>query len=793
MAMMRPNKRIVAALSKHHPTVAPSIISHVASIPEMTLERAERFLFPHDYDALCADILPPYTGPAGLKDLEAAAEHLAYAIRNGESIGISGDYDVDGNCSTALMVRFLHASGVEPSRIHVHIPNRKREGYGVNRDAVAAMADASPPVTTLITLDNGTLAHAPIEAAHQRGISTIIIDHHPNSKGQSLPKGALVVNPKRYDEPFKNNAHGVGDLAAVGVTWLVCKRAAEILARKNDVSVADYYTQHHLPTPDPRQWLGLVALATQADVVNVQGPLNRALLKEGLTVIRRGEDPWIANLIQASGFDKPLSAFTETDISFKLGPIINAPGRLGQSVAWAFLSPSGATTLPSSPPTDPLDSLIQSAVEENKSLYHAISAEQARITTLSADQAQTGKKRVERNPQHDRKMAEILKRPEVPIIPDHRHDIDPRHYALMLLSNEANERRKLVEAAVMRQARPQAVQWLKDNPESHTLTLWSDHWHEGVIGIVAGRIKEEFGLPTIVASVDPETGIAKASARSIKVAGYPVDIGEAFRSMCAPDHVLKVHERELAKHADNPKECERLQSVFDQQFLMRKAGGHPMAAGASFAASNLPRIRAHLEQTLAPACAAARKHQHGTLAGVLDFSSSPRAGTTPMDRLQHYASEQDSARPFGEGAPKPRIGLCGLTIDNFQRMGNGRHLTFTLRHATLFGTSTMLRACAFHAAGSALEQILLDAAAAAHWSKDHTPLILLTGTIEHSAPEHADSPAVIFYLEDILAIPKSATPTRESNTWQLAKALGCSPYELSGVFNDTAHKKASHR
>ena len=117
-----------------------------------------------------------------LKDLEKAATRIADAIEQGEEVGLSGDYDCDGNSSVALLRRLLLQSGVPEARIHTHVPNRVSDGYGVNRNAVEAMDGKQ--VSLLITLDNGTLAYEPIRTAAARGMDTVVIDHHPNSADQ---------------------------------------------------------------------------------------------------------------------------------------------------------------------------------------------------------------------------------------------------------------------------------------------------------------------------------------------------------------------------------------------------------------------------------------------------------------------------------------------------------------------------------------------------------------------------------------------------------------------------------
>lgn len=704
LSVLRPNRklalRVAGALKEHGIIADPLAVAYTVGLPGATFGTVLRYLNPHSYAELTETVLPRYNT---LKDFEAAADRLADAVVSCEPIGISGDYDCDGNCSTALMIRFLQESEVPPDHIHVHIPNRENEGYGVNRDAVQEMADKNPPVKLLVTVDNGTLAHKPLEAAHAKGMDTIVIDHHPNSAGHALPKG-LVVNPRRADEiaAIKADVDGVGDLAAAGVTWLICRRAAQMLFERGHYKGAP---------PDPRNWLGLVATATQADVVNIASPLNRALVKEGLNVINEGKDPYISALARVAQVQGDVS---ETDISFNLGPIINAPGRLGQSVAWAFLAPPNATSTP-------MEEFIQSADAQTSELHAGLKAQYDHLKA---------QRFAETNALHDKAMASKLRyspRQSDDVLRKAEEEekkasftIDPKQYALMVLAREANNLRKLIEAAVTREARPQARRILEKNPDTSVLMLHGEGWHEGVVGIVAGRMKEEFNLPTIVASVLPpnEHGevLCKASARSIKVEGHPVDIGQAIRDISPEDGIVK------------------------NNTLMRKGGGHPMAAGCTFDYANLEAVRTNLDTALKPQLSPAKAAQKTMLAGTIDMSKDHAAA---IATLQTMVKGQQYLRPFGEGSRPPMIGLYGCTITPPQIMGrSSKHLQSSI--ATKNG---VIAITAFHAVGTRLEKSLRDAA-----QQPGGSMHMLIGTLE--MPKASDDNAMpTFQLQDILTLP----------------------------------------
>lgn len=686
LVLQPPNRMREALLKRGFPGVDNDIVDVLSRMPGITHGRAKALLNLHSYDALQATILPRYEA---LNDFEAAAERLAKAVMKNETIGISGDYDCDGNCSVALMLRFLHASGVARERVHVHIPNREVEGYGVNRNAVQAMDGKH--VSLLIALDNGTLAREPLGEAKRVGIDALVIDHHPNSLDHALPEGALVVNPRRADEALQNDKEGVADLAAVGMTWLMCRRTVQKLQEQG------FYDKVHLPLPDPRAWLGLVATATIGDVVSMAAPLNRALVAEGLRVIHEGRDPYLTALAQTAQIDAQM--LNEEHIAFSLAPIINAPGRLGQSIAWAFLSSEDASS------TD--TSRLLGDAQAQQDILRAAAAEQKiqlrRIRFL------------DENREQDRALDAAMQAPKI----DSRTSnivggVTSTQQALMAISRQSNELRKTVEASVMRQARPMAQSWLKAHPDANILMLWGDHWHEGVIGIVAGRLKEEFGLPTLVASHDPQSGLCKASARSIRVAGHPVDIGQAVRDMAEKDGLLK------------------------------KGGGHPMAAGMTFEYTKRDAVRARVEEKIGPASRAAREAQMQPLAFCFDARNADI-----FAHARHWAQAQERMRPFGEGFVKPRIGLNGFEVQHIRRSRDGRHIFFTLRRPLLLAEAVNhesksyenIHCQAFHAAGTDVETMLRQA------SLSPAPFVL-SGVLSLNDKEQGE-PSLIFQLEDI--------------------------------------------
>lgn len=246
--------------------------------------------------------------PSRFRDMDAAADRLASAIIAGESVAVFGDYDVDGATSSALLSRFFAALG-KPLR--VYIPDRLKEGYGPNAPALRRLAGEG--VKVVVTVDCGTLAFAALEDAASAGLDVLVVDHHLAEP--RLPRAIAVVNPNRLDE-----TPGFGQLAAVGVAFLLIVATNRML-RERGFFVTDRIE------PDLRNWLDLVALGTVCDVVPLTG-LNRALVAQGLKVLRARGNAGLAALADIAGVSEPPGAY---HLGFLLGPRVNAGGRVGEA------------------------------------------------------------------------------------------------------------------------------------------------------------------------------------------------------------------------------------------------------------------------------------------------------------------------------------------------------------------------------------------------------------------------------------------------------------------------------
>ena len=278
----------------------PEVIARLLAGRGIGVDEVSRFLNP---------TLKAYMpAPEAVADLEEGANRLARAVMARDSIGIIGDYDVDGMSSTALMVRFLRAAGTEPK---VHLPDRLSEGYGPSRAAVEALAGAG--VNLLLTLDCGVTAHDPLGHAAGLGLETVIVDHH--KVGAELPEAAAIINPNRQDD-----LSGLGHLCAGGLTFLLAAVASRALRK------AGWWTPSRTE-PDLLASLDLVALATVCDVVPLTG-LNRAYVAQGLKVMAGRRHAGLAALGDVARLKRRPDVYA---LGFLLGPRLNAAGRLGKA------------------------------------------------------------------------------------------------------------------------------------------------------------------------------------------------------------------------------------------------------------------------------------------------------------------------------------------------------------------------------------------------------------------------------------------------------------------------------
>jgi single-stranded-DNA-specific exonuclease len=269
-----------------------------------------------DGDAAAAFLQPALAGlndPFLLRNLEAAATRLRQAIAQREQIVVLGDYDVDGVSSTALLVMILRRFGLNPRFV---VPRRSEDGYGLSRSAIDRALEGGKP-KLFIALDCGTNSH--IETAYLRtqGIDVIVIDHH-RSKEQPLDQ-CLLINPHVHSCAV-NSDGAWRNLCTVGLVFKLCHGLLKQLRADNHPVAFRIKLRDHLD---------LVALGTVADLVPLVGE-NRIMARHGLRILQETQRPGLRALMEIAGV-KPSQGITPTDISFRLGPRINASGRLADA------------------------------------------------------------------------------------------------------------------------------------------------------------------------------------------------------------------------------------------------------------------------------------------------------------------------------------------------------------------------------------------------------------------------------------------------------------------------------
>ncbi|MGH7997295.1 MAG: single-stranded-DNA-specific exonuclease RecJ [Opitutaceae bacterium] len=251
--------------------------------------------------------------PFVLRNLAEAVERLRSAIGRRESVVVLGDYDVDGVTSTALFVSVLRRFGVEPRFV---VPRRSEDGYGLSRSAIDRALEGGRP-GLFVALDCGTNSQEEVDYLHGLGVDVIVIDHH-RSKTGALER-CLLINPHVHPSEAGTD-DGVRHLCTVGLVFKLMHGLLKRM-RRDDHPVA-----YSLKL---REHLDLVALGTVADLVPLTGE-NRILAHHGLRIMQETRRPGLRALMEVAGV-KPGQPILPVDISYRLGPRINASGRLADA------------------------------------------------------------------------------------------------------------------------------------------------------------------------------------------------------------------------------------------------------------------------------------------------------------------------------------------------------------------------------------------------------------------------------------------------------------------------------
>ncbi len=264
-----------------------------------------------DPDSAAQFLGAPLSGlhePERLPGMPAAVERLYTAIQQKKRICVYGDYDVDGVSGTAILLTTLRLLGAE---VEFYVPHRIEEGYGLNSEALAGIAESGTNV--VVTVDCGIASIAEADEARRLNLELIVTDHHePKDR---LPDAAVLVHPRLPGD------YPCGDLCGAGVAFKLAWALAKKASGSDKVG------------PRLRECLldglALAALGTVADVVPLRGE-NRILVRHGLIRLKQSPPTGLKALLAAAKLqDKP--ALTSTDIAFSLAPRLNAAGRLGSA------------------------------------------------------------------------------------------------------------------------------------------------------------------------------------------------------------------------------------------------------------------------------------------------------------------------------------------------------------------------------------------------------------------------------------------------------------------------------
>ena len=241
--------------------------------------------------------------PFLMKDMDKAIERIDRAVAKQEKIMVYGDYDVDGTTAVALVYSFLKELG---ANVSFYIPDRYDEGYGISYQGINYAKGHN--ISLIIALDCGIKANEKIDYANDRSIDVIICDHH--LPDETLPKAVAVLDPKRADCNYPFN-----DLSGCGVGFKMLQA---------------YCLKHNIPLEQLYPYLDLVVVSIAADLVSITGE-NRILAHFGLKQLNTKPRKGLQSMIKLAGLEKHHIAID--DIVFKIGPRINAAGRMESGTA----------------------------------------------------------------------------------------------------------------------------------------------------------------------------------------------------------------------------------------------------------------------------------------------------------------------------------------------------------------------------------------------------------------------------------------------------------------------------
>ena len=388
-----------------------------------------------EYRRYVAPCIGDLHDPGTIHGIGEACERIERAVRDRETILIYGDYDVDGVTSIVLLQTVLRALGADAAHV---VPHRLVDGYGLKTSVIDRVL-TERDVRLIITVDCGITSVDPVRQAIERGIDVIVTDHH--LPPELLPAAAAVLNPKQpgCEYPFK-------ELAGVGVAFKLC---CELLRRSGKkMAIASL--------------LKIAAIGTVADVAPLIGE-NRTIAWLGLAGLADPRNPGLRALIRRLGMlGRPLRA---VDVGFKIGPRINAAGRL-------------------------------SSAETAIDLFAATSEEAAWTLCAELDRLNAERQEIER---------------EV------REEAEGMVAGLRGCSVAGSDS----------SSNPGTEQ--PSNQRPRVFVLAGSNWHKGVLGLTAGRIAQRYHRPTLAIGIEGELAVGSGrSIPTINLHEQLASVAELF-------------------------------------------------------------------------------------------------------------------------------------------------------------------------------------------------------------------------------------------------------------------------
>ena len=463
--------------------------------------------------------LNDFYNPREMYGMDGAVQLMKSSIVNNEKILIVGDYDVDGVISTYILYTAIKKCG---GNVSFHIPDRIKEGYGINESIIRKASDEN--IDIIITCDNGIAAIEQVNLAKELGLKVIITDHHDvpfveenGERKYVVPNADFVLNPKQEQCEYKFDK-----ICGAGVAY----KFVECLYNEFDINKEELY-----------DLLQYTAIATVCDVVDLVSE-NRIIVKEGLRRINNTNNIGLKALFNETGLEgKEITVYS---LGFVIGPSINASGRLEQA-EWA------------------LKMLLSNNETEAKEL------------------------------------AEKL--------------------------NDLNKERQ----ELTKEGLEEAIEIIEKNnmTKDKVLVVYLEDVHESIAGIIAGRVREKYNLPTIILTKAHDG--AKGSGRSI----------EEYNMF-----------EELLKCKD----------------LLGKFGGHPMAAGMSLKIENIDEFRKRLNEVTT----------------LTDEDIIPKVsidmGLSLKNINYELIDEVSLLEPYGKANSKPTFGMKKLKVVEAKILGKNKNV-----------------------------------------------------------------------------------------------------------------------